>query len=389
MSAADNNRHSAFGIRPSEQQPSESPKPKAESRPSSASAPVLELRGLELALGDFRLGPVSLELSAGDYLVLLGPSGCGKTSLLKAIAGFHPVTAGHLLVDGREAAGVPVHRRGIGYVSQAADLFPHLDVAGNVRFGQSYLALSPAEKRERFDQVVGLLGLGKLLARETAALSGGEARRVALARALAVSPRLLLLDEPLGMLDEQARPEMLDVLARLHQELGTATIHVTHEREEAWAVGGRAAVMRAGRVEQLAPVGELFRKPATRFVAEFLGGANVLAARFEPRAGGRAAALLGWAEFELAEAPGFAAGWLLIRPEHIAVAPLGAGQSFPATVRSVSDRGSYVEAVFEAAGGNILKAHLVAEDGAGLKAGEAVALRLAAAPHAIPGDRHP
>jgi ABC-type Fe3+/spermidine/putrescine transport system ATPase subunit len=388
VSGPNNGRHSAFGIRHSEQQLSESRKPKAESRLPFASPPVLELRGLELALGAFRLGPVSLSLAAGDYLVLLGPSGCGKTSLLKAIAGFHPVAAGQLLVEGREAAGVPVHRRGIGYVSQAADLFPHLDVAGNVRFGQSYLGLSPAEKRERFDAVIALLGLGQLLAREPATLSGGEARRVALARALAVSPRLLLLDEPLGMLDEQARPEMLETLKRLHAGLGTATVHVTHEREEAWAVGGRAAVMRQGRIEQVAPAGELFRRPATRFVAEFLGGANVLAARFEPRPGGKTVAVLDWAEFELAEAPGFPEGWVLIRPEGLTLAAPGAPGAFPVTVRSLSDRGSYLEAVFEAAGGNILRAHLVGEDGAGLTAGEAVALRLTAAPHAIPGEIH-
>ncbi|HOX05442.1 MAG TPA: ABC transporter ATP-binding protein [Planctomycetota bacterium] len=381
----DNSRPSAFGIRPSEQ-PSESRKPIADGRPSFASSAVLELRGLELALGAFRLGPVSLELAAGDYLVLLGPSGCGKTSLLKAIAGFHATAAGQLLVEGREAAGAPVHRRGIGYVSQTADLFPHLDVAGNVRFGQSYLRMTAAERRERFDAVVALLGLGGLLDREPATLSGGEARRVALARALAVSPRLLLLDEPLGMLDEQARPEMLETLKRLHAELGTATIHVTHEREEAWALEARAAVMRQGRIEQVAPVGELFRRPATRFVAEFLGGANVLPARFEVRPGGKAFAILGWAEFGLSGAPGFADGWLLIRPEGLALAAPGSPGAFAATVRTVSDRGGHVEAALAVGGGNILRAHLVAENGAGLRAGAAVTLRLTAAPHAIPGD---
>ena len=384
---SENGRLSAFGLRPSEQRSPGSPAVSASPRPRvPASAPLLELCSLELKLGAFRLGPVSLSLAAGDYLVLLGPSGCGKTSLLKAIAGFHPTAAGQLFVEGREAAGLPVHRRGIGYVSQAADLFPHLDVAGNVRFGLAYSRLSPLEKLERFDRIVELVGLEGLLDREPATLSGGEARRVALARALAVSPRLLLLDEPLGMLDEQARPEMLETLKRLHAELGTATVHVTHEREEAWAVGARAAVMRAGRVEQLGPVGELFRRPATCFVAEFLGGANVLAARFEARPGGGARAVLDWGGFDLAGAPGFSEGWLLIRPEHVALAALGEKGAFAATVRSVSDRGSHIEAVFEAGGGNILRAHLVAQDGAGLRAGEAVALRLTSAPHAIAGD---
>jgi len=346
---------------------------------------VLELRGLELRLGAFRLGPLALKLAPGDYLVLLGPSGCGKTSLLKAVAGFHPLAAGQLLLDGREAAGVPIHRRRIGYVAQAADLFPHLDVAGNVRFGLAYLDLTAGEKHQRFERMVGLLGLGGLLAREPATLSGGEARRVALARALIVEPRLLLLDEPLGMLDEQARPAMLETLERLHRELGTATVHVTHEREEAWAVGSRSAVMRAGSIEQVAPVTELFRRPSTRFVAEFLGGANVFPARFERRAG-RAVAVLGWAEFELAEAPAFAHGWALLRPESLALAPPGAPGAFPATVRSISDRGIYAEVGFQAAGGNILRAHLVATVGAGLKPGDAVALRLTAAPHAIKDD---
>jgi len=344
---------------------------------------LLELRGLELALGAFRLGPIALELAAGDYLVLLGPSGCGKTTLLKALAGFHEIGRGQLLLDGREAGALPPHLRRVGYVAQAADLFPHLSVAGNVAFGLDYLPLAPGERRERFRRMVGLLGLEGLLARFPANLSGGEARRVALARALVVEPRLLLLDEPLGMLDEQARPEMLEVLHRLHRELGTATLHVTHEREEAWAVGARSAVMRAGRIEQLGAVSELFRRPATRFVAEFLGGANLFPARFAARAG-RAVAVLDWAEFELAAAPAFERGLVLLRPEGLEVVAPGTGGAFPATVRSASDRGTHWEVVVEAAGGDILSARVVASVGAGLRPGAAVALRLAGAAHALP-----
>ena len=224
-----------------------------------------------MRLNGFALQGISLSLMRGDYLVLLGPSGCGKTTLLRTLVGAHSVEAGQLFLEGEEAGSLPPHLRRIGYVAQSADLFPHMDVAANIRFGLAYLPLTAQEKRLRFERIVELLGVRALLSRRPANLSGGEGKRVAMARSLVVAPRALLLDEPLSGIDEHARPEMLRTLLMLHDELGTATIHVTHGRDEARRIGGRCAVMRAGWIEQAGTAEEIFRAPATPFVAEFLG----------------------------------------------------------------------------------------------------------------------
>ncbi len=234
---------------------------------------MLKIEGLELALGEFTLGELSLDLADGDYLALMGPSGCGKTTLLKTIAGICVPDRGRILLDGMDVTALPPQRRRVGWVPQDSDLFPHLDAAGNIAFGLRYSGLDRAAQRERLAKLAGLLGLEGLLGRFPATLSGGEARRVALARALAVSPRILLLDEPLGMLDLPARRALLDALRRVHEELGTSAIHVTHEQDEARALGEatRGAVMRAGRIEQVGTMADLFARPATPFVAGFLG----------------------------------------------------------------------------------------------------------------------
>jgi ABC-type Fe3+/spermidine/putrescine transport system ATPase subunit len=232
-------------------------------------------------------------------------------------------------------------------------------------------------------RIAGLVGVGELLDRRPATLSGGEAKRVALARSLAVEPRLLLLDEPLGMLDHNARRGLLDLLRSVHEELGTATVHVTHDREEAWALGGRCAVMRAGKLVADGPVGELFRRPANRFAAEFLGGANIFAARFEERSG-RPAAVLDWGAFELSAAPGFPGGCVQIRPETI-LAATGpeTPESFSARVLSASDRGIYREIRLEVTGGLQLVWHAASAGSSPPAPGDELRLRLAEPPHAM------
>ncbi len=234
-------------------------------------APLLELRNLTVRLNGFALQGISLSLMRGDYLVLLGPSGCGKSTLLRTLVGAYAVEPGVLFLEGEDAGALPPHLRRIGYVAQSVDLFPHMDVAANIRFGLAYLPLTAQEKRLQFERIVELLGVRALLGRSPANLSGGEGKRVAMARSLVVSPRALLLDEPLSGIDEFARPEMLRTLRMLHDELGTATVHVTHDRDEARRIGGRCAVMRAGKIEQIGATEEIFRAPATPFVAEFLG----------------------------------------------------------------------------------------------------------------------
>ena len=234
--------------------------------------PLLEIRDLKMRLGAFRLGPIDLALRTGDYMVLLGPSGCGKTTLLRCVAGMHRSLPERLFLAGSDMAGVPPHRRHVSYVSQTTDLFPHLTVERNIAFGLAYLKLPRRERRARVARMADLLGLAALLDRNVTALSGGESKRVALARGLVVSPRMLLLDEPLSGVDHHARSGMFEILKMIHDELGTATLHVTHDREEAWAVARQCAVMRDGRVEQSGTLRELVDAPASPFVERFLGG---------------------------------------------------------------------------------------------------------------------
>jgi ABC-type Fe3+/spermidine/putrescine transport system ATPase subunit len=340
------------------------------------------MRNLSLTLGAFRLGPLSLQLAGGDYLVLLGPSGCGKTSLLRAVAGIYPVAPGQLLLEGRDVGRLAPHRRGVGYVSQTADLFPHMTVAGNIAFGLRYLGVPRDARRERVEHIAGLLGVEDLLERSPATLSGGEAKRVALARCLAVRPRLLLLDEPLGMLDHNARRRMLELLGAVHAELGTATLHVTHDREEAWALGGRCAVMDAGRLVGEGVVEELFRRPRSRLVAEFLGGENLFEARFERR-GEKTVAVLSWGEFELASPVEDQRGWVLIRPESIVPAGPDCPDAFRARLLSSSDRGVYRELRLATEVGKILVCHAARAAGPVIAVGEEMLLRLAEPPHPV------
>jgi ABC-type Fe3+/spermidine/putrescine transport system ATPase subunit len=232
--------------------------------------PLLEVRSLTFQLNTFKLNEVTLTLSRGDYLVLLGQSGCGKSTLLKAIAGWYPVPRGAVVLNGDDTFGRVPHLRRVGYVAQTLDLFPHLNVEDNIRFGLKYSIGAPNEKRLCFERIVDAMELAPLLQRSITRLSGGEASRVAIARCLVTNPRLLLLDEPLSGIDEPARPSILRTLRMIHDELGIATIHVTHDREEARHIGQRCAVMRAGRIEQVGTVTEVFESPASAFVAAFL-----------------------------------------------------------------------------------------------------------------------
>ncbi|MEN5075516.1 ABC transporter ATP-binding protein [Isoptericola cucumis] len=214
---------------------------------------------------------VSLDVADGEVLALLGPSGCGKSSLLRAVAGLEPVAAGRVLLDGADLAGVPVHRRGFGLMFQEGQLFPHRDVGRNVAYGLQAARVPRAEQEERVRELLDVVGLAGYARRAVVTLSGGERQRVALARALAPRPRLLLLDEPLSALDRGLRERLaVDVRDVLH-ETGTTAVFVTHDHDEAFTVADRVAVMSAGRLLQVAPPEELWRSPASRQVAEFLG----------------------------------------------------------------------------------------------------------------------
>jgi ABC-type Fe3+/spermidine/putrescine transport system ATPase subunit len=232
---------------------------------------MIEIQHLGCWFGDFALEDVSLRIGKGEYWVLLGPSGCGKSVLLQTIAGFFPPTAGRILVDGRDVTAQAPDRRNIGLVFQQAALFPHLSVRGNIEYGLRARRVPAAEARRTVDELIDRLGLAAVLPRPVATLSGGEAQRVAIARALAVRPVLLLLDEPLSALDHNARLELQTELARLHKELDLTTLHVTHSRDEAAALGDFLAVMLGGHIVQAGTLAELREKPRCPFVARFLG----------------------------------------------------------------------------------------------------------------------
>jgi thiamine transport system ATP-binding protein len=276
---------------------------------------------------------VTLSVNDGERLAILGPSGSGKSTLLRAAAGLESLSGGRILWDGHDLADTPVHRRGFGLMFQDYVLFPHLDVAANVRFGLDALGVARVEADSRVAESLALVGLTGFERRFPGELSGGEQQRVALARAVCPKPRLLMLDEPLGALDRALRRSLLDDLDRLTTQLGLPIMYVTHDHEEAMAIGDRVAVMRAGRLEAVMEPRELWQRPPTEFVARFLGLTNIIDAEIAS----------GVAQTELGAIPvGAADGWhrLLIRPDGFELeAPDGHG--FSGTVRASTFRGDH------------------------------------------------
>lgn len=246
----------------------------------------LSVRGLEVEAGKFRLSGVDLSAAAGEYLVLLGPTGAGKTVLLETIAGLRRVRRGEVRLNGEDVTHLPPERRKIGFVYQDYALFPHLPVSKNIAFGLRLRREGKTEIERKVRWISSLIGINELLPRRIDGLSGGERQRVALARALVLSPRALLLDEPLGALDPQYREELQRVLSRLHRELSPTTVHVTHDFEEATSLGDRVAVMERGRIVQEGSVDEIFRRPASPFVARFVGARNVFSGEVTQGEGG-------------------------------------------------------------------------------------------------------
>jgi putative spermidine/putrescine transport system ATP-binding protein len=227
---------------------------------------------------------VTLDIEAGEFFALLGPSGCGKTTTLRMIAGFELPDSGRVHVGGKDITDLPVHRREMGMVFQSYALFPHRTVAENVAFGLRMRDVPKAEIAERVEAALALVALTGLERRRPAQLSGGQQQRVALARALVVEPPVLLCDEPLGALDRKLRQQMQFELKELQKRLGVTLVFVTHDQEEALAMSDRIAVMNRGRIEQVGAPTEIYEKPRTRFVADFIGEINILDDRGTPRA---------------------------------------------------------------------------------------------------------
>lgn len=224
---------------------------------------------------------IDLALEPGELICLLGPSGCGKTTALRCIAGLEEVTSGHVSIGDDDVTHVPVNRRDIGMVFQQYSLFPHLTVARNVEFGLGMRKVPKAERITRIGEMLEIVGLAHLAERFPHELSGGQQQRVALARALVTRPRALLLDEPLSALDAKVRVRLREQIRAIQTELGITTVFVTHDQEEALAISDRVAVMEGGRIAQLGTPEDLYQRPASPFVADFVGLSNQLEAVLE------------------------------------------------------------------------------------------------------------
>ncbi len=251
--------------------------------------PALSIINIQKSFGETRaLNGVSFEVARGEIVALLGPSGCGKSTLLSLIAGLDEPDAGEMLWEGQSLAGTPTHKRGFGLMFQDYMLFPHMNVGQNVAFGLRFT--SPSDSRshafrrvptrsdntQRVKDLLTLVGLSGFERRDVSTLSGGEQQRVALARSLAPNPRLLMLDEPLGALDRSLRERLLVELREILRQLNQTAIYVTHDQEEAFAIADRIVILRAGQVEQIGPPQEIYRQPASPFVARFLGFGNLI-----------------------------------------------------------------------------------------------------------------
>jgi len=271
------------------------------------------------------LNGLTLTMAPGELVALLGPSGCGKTTALRLVAGLEEANSGHVVFGGKDVTGLPASKRDVGMVFQAYSLFPHMTAMQNVAFGLTLRHKTADERRRRAGEMLELVGLSGYADRYGSQLSGGQQQRVALARALAIEPTVLLLDEPLSALDAKVRSRLRDEIRRVQLEIGITTLFVTHDQEEALAIADRVGVMQSGHLEQLGPPTEIYSRPATPFVAEFVGLTNrikgtVRGGRVEVR--GTSIPLV---QADVADGPATA----LVRPEAVTLAGNGEMQEGP------------------------------------------------------------
>jgi len=290
------------------------------------------------------LDGVGLDVAEHGIVCVLGPSGSGKSTLLRAVAGLQPLDGGRVLLDGRDQAGVPAHRRGVGLMFQDHQLFPQRDVGANVAFGLRMHGASRQQQDERVRELLDLVGLPGAGRRAVAALSGGEQQRVALARALAPRPRLLMLDEPLGQLDRSLRERLVVELRELFGRLGTTVLAVTHDQGEAFALADRVVVMRDGRIAQSGTPLEVWQRPADEFVARFLGFENVV----EGLVGGEAAETP-WGKVPVPVGAAQGVRSVLVRPAGVRLVPVHEG--LPCAVVARTFKGTHVAVHLQPADG--------------------------------------
>jgi ABC-type Fe3+/spermidine/putrescine transport system ATPase subunit len=322
-----------------------------------SATPALSVCGLTKRFGQtLAVCEVDLDVAPGAFIGLVGPSGCGKTTVLRLLAGLETPTSGQILAEGRDLSGVAPAERGMGMVFQSYALFPNMSVAENVAFGLARKTPA-AQRRARVEDMLETVGLEGFATRRPHQLSGGQQQRVAIARALAPGPRVLLLDEPLSALDPQIRETLRGELKALQRRLGVTTLMVTHDQSEALAIADQIVVLRAGRVEQIGDPQTVYSRPASPFVAGFVGAMNLLAGR-----------VAGPGQVELADGGGrlgadssaFATGApviVAVRPEAIRLAPAGSG-GLAVTVEDLAFAGAYARLTLRLTGGAGLLADL-------------------------------
>ncbi|WP_374656290.1 putative 2-aminoethylphosphonate ABC transporter ATP-binding protein [Dongia sp.] len=323
----------------------------------TARAPYLRIERVSKNFGEFQaLRDISLDIYPGEFVCFLGPSGCGKTTLLRAIAGLDIQTSGRIVQDGKDISALPPSQRDFGIVFQSYALFPNLNIADNVGYGLVGGKLSRGEIKKRVDDLLALVGLTGQDRKYPSQLSGGQQQRVALARALAMSPGLLLLDEPLSALDARVRQHLRTELKQLQRRLGVTTIMVTHDQEEALAIADRIVVMNEGRVEQIGTPMDVYRHPQAAFVADFVGQMNFLAVDDFIDSSIR----LGEAVLQVAsqKPPEVERVTLCIRPEDIQVRGVqpGQGNAVLARIEHMEFLGSFCRAELRLTCGRTLRA---------------------------------
>ena len=342
------------------------------SRPGTS----VSLRSLTRAFGATRaLDEMSLDIEPGELVALLGPSGCGKTTALRIVAGFEFADSGEVLIDGRDVSPVPASKRDMGMVFQSYSLFPNMSALDNVAFGLRMRGARTAGRRRQAAELLDMVGLAAQARQFPHQLSGGQQQRVALARALAIEPRVLLLDEPLSALDAKVRLQLREQIRTLQQRLGTTTLFVTHDQEEALSMSDRVGVMRSGKLEQVATPDELYSRPATAFVAEFVGTMNRLPG--ELSGDGTAISVIGLTVPVQPGGPASGAVDALVRPENLTVTPSETGDGI-ITVRTFL--GAVTRLTVRLSGDTEVVVDVATTSAADLTPGTAVQVGLPAAP---------
>jgi iron(III) transport system ATP-binding protein len=338
----------------------------------------------------FAARDVTLDVAPGEFLTLLGPSGCGKTTTLRMIAGFEAPDAGRIAFGGQDVTRLPANQRGIGFVFQNYALFPHLSVAGNVAYGLRVRRVAEGEIATAVRDVLALVGLAGYESQFPAQMSGGEQQRVALARAIVIRPRVLLFDEPLSNLDARLRVDMREEIRALQRRLAITAIYVTHDQEEAMAVSDRIAVMSGGTIVQTGSAEDLYHRPATPFVASFIGRANLVPATIVATAGDRVTVEALGRRFGIdAGTRAWRAGdsaRLIVRPEAVTLARPGEPGALQGTVAARAFLGEKIDYAIDCAGVRLQAVRYNAGPGDLLAPGATVALTLAGDALAIVAD---